>query len=54
MYSATENFYSSDKKNLAMDAKSNFDNILSQLEQSQLNFKLELSPFSALISVKKS
>ena len=37
-----------------MEATETFENLLLQLKQSQLNFKLELSPFSAHISVKKS
>ena len=37
-----------------MDASTIFENLLQQIQNSQLNFKLELSPFSANISLKKS
>ena len=37
-----------------MDASVAFKNILQQVESSNLNFKLEISPFSAVISLKKS
>ena len=37
-----------------MDAKTIFENLLQQIQYSNLNFKLELSPFSANISLKKS
>ena len=37
-----------------MDASKAFKNILQQIESSNLNFKLEISPFSAVISLKKS
>ena len=37
-----------------MDASKAFKDILQQIESSNLNFKLEISPFSAVISLKKS
>ena len=37
-----------------MEASTTFENILQQIQNSHLNFKLELSPFSANISLKKS
>jgi myosin heavy subunit len=37
-----------------MDATNIFENLLQQIQSSHLNFKLELSPFSANISLKKS
>ena len=37
-----------------MEAPAVFENILQQIQTSNLNFKLELSPFSANISMKKS
>jgi hypothetical protein len=37
-----------------MEAPAVFDNILQQIQTSNWNFKLELSPFSANISIKKS
>ena len=42
------------KKNIAMEASNTFENLLLQVKSSNLNFKIELSPFSAFISVKKS
>ena len=37
-----------------MEASQIYENILNQIQMSSLNFKLELSPFSAVISLKKS
>ena len=41
-------------KNPAMLALSVYQNILDQIQSSNLNFQIQLSPFSALISLKKS
>ena len=46
--------FNSDTEKLAMDASSTFETLLLNLRNSNLNFKLELSPFSAVISLKKS
>ena len=37
-----------------MDALAIFDKLVQQIQNSHLNFRLELSPFSANISLKKS
>ena len=37
-----------------MFASKTFDNILNSIKDSNLNFHLQLSPFSAIISLKKS
>ena len=37
-----------------MIANQNFYDILNQVQNSQLNYHLQLSPFSAIISLKKS
>jgi seryl-tRNA synthetase len=37
-----------------MEDSDSFENILEQVKNSNLNFKLELSPFSAVICLKKS
>ena len=37
-----------------MDASARFENILAKVQTSNLNFKLEISPFSAVICLKKS
>ena len=37
-----------------MDASTIFENLVHQIQSSHLNFKLELSPFSAKICLKKS
>ena len=37
-----------------MDASARFENILAKVQNSNLNFKLEISPFSAVICLKKS
>ena len=37
-----------------MEANSKFNNLLQNVYESGLNFKIDLSPFSAIISVKKS
>ena len=44
----------SDSTNLTMLASQNFDAILEQVKNSSLNFQIQVSPFSALISLKKS
>ena len=49
-----EEFISSDMNNPTMLAKLKFDQILEQVQSSCLNFQLQLSPFSAVISIKKS
>ena len=41
-------------KNPAMVASRTFENILEQIQGSHLNFQIQISPFSALISIKKS
>ena len=40
--------------NFNMEAYSVFENMLKKVKNSNLNYKLELSPFSAKISLKKS
>ena len=37
-----------------MEASASFEILLKQIFESQLNYKLELSPFSAVINLKKS
>ena len=37
-----------------MEASATFENILAEVQKSNLNFKLEISPFSAVICLKKS
>ena len=37
-----------------MTASETFENLLKQVQSSYLNFKIELSPFSAIIHLKKS
>ena len=44
----------SDDKNSAMHASNVFHEILDQIQSSNLNFQLQVSPFSAQISLKKS
>ena len=44
----------SDSTNLTILASQNFDAILEQVKNSSLNFQIQVSPFSALISLKKS
>ena len=44
----------SDKIDPAMLAKQRFGDILEQVQTSCLNFQLQVSPFSAVISIKKS
>ena len=46
-----KNKFSSDVKKYAMSA---FDDIIGRVRRSNLNFQLQLSPFSAVISLKKS
>ena len=41
-------------RNLAMLASNAFANIINQIQTSNLNYQLQLSPFSAYISLKKS
>ena len=40
--------------NIASEATVTFDNILEQIQKSNLNFHLQRSPFSAVISLKKT
>ena len=42
------------KNNPTMLATESFNNILQQVQTSCLNFHLQISPFSAVISIKKS
>ena len=42
------------QENFNMEASSVFENLLQKVQKSNLNFRLELSPFSAKISLKKS
>ena len=49
-----DEMYTSDSTNLTMLANENFDAILDQVKNSCLNFQIQVSPFSALISLKKS
>ena len=37
-----------------MAASNKFDNLLKQVQSSNLNFRIELSPFTAVITLKKS
>ena len=46
-----DNKFSSDVKKYAMSA---FDDIIGRVRRSNLNFQLQLSPFSAVISFKMS
>ena len=39
---------------LEMLATTSFDHVINEIQRSGLNFQLQISPFSALISVKKS
>ena len=39
---------------LAMAASISFSSIVNEIQQSKLNFKIELSPFSAVITLKKT
>jgi hypothetical protein len=48
-----DKLYSSDK-NPTMLASSTFDAIIKQIQTSHLNFHLQISPFSAIISLKKT
>ena len=47
-------FISSDLANPEMLAAQTFDKILDVIQRSNLNFQLQVSPFSAYISLKKS
>ena len=49
-----EKFSNSDYTNTTMLASSTFDKILQEIRSSNLNFQLQVSPFSAQISLKKS
>ena len=49
-----DEMFTSDSTNLKMLASQNFDAILEQVKNSSLNFHIQVSPFSALISLKKS
>ena len=44
----------SEQQKVKMIATKSFENILHQIQQSSLNFHIQLSPFSAEISLKKS
>ena len=46
--------YQNSDSDLTMMAENVFDDILSMIKNSKLNFQLKLSPFSAHISLKKS
>ena len=50
----TEEAITSDSINPTMLASQNFDAILEQVKSSCLNFQIQVSPFSAMISLKKS
>ena len=41
-------------RNSTMIAENTFANIIQQVQSSNLNFQLQLSPFSAMISLKKT
>ena len=43
-----------DVKNLSMLAVQTFDEILEKVKVSNLNFQVQMSPFSAIICLKKS
>ena len=49
-----DEFLDSDCNNLTMLATKSFDDILEQVRASSLNFQIQISPFSAIISLKKS
>ena len=49
-----EDYVTSDEIDPTMLAKQRFDHILEQVQTSCLNFHLQVSPFSAVISIKKS
>jgi chromosome segregation ATPase len=49
-----DEFKTSDKTDLTMITTRTFDNIIGQIQKSNLNFQLQISPFSAIISLKKS
>ena len=46
--------YQDSDRNLAMLASNAFENIIDQIRTSNLNFQLQMSPFSACISLKRS
>ena len=46
--------YTDSDTNLTMLATNSFDQILEQVQTSCLNYQIQISPFSALISIKKS
>ena len=46
--------YQDSDRNLAMLASNAFENIINQIRTSNLNFQLQMSPFSACISLKRS
>ena len=54
MNEKTEEIVTSDFINPTMLASENFDAILDQVKASCLNFQIQVSPFSAMISLKKS
>ena len=49
-----EEFITSDTSHPTMLAKQSFDHILEQVQNSCLNFQIQVSPFSAVVSIKKS
>ena len=49
-----EEFITSDISHPTMLAKQSFDHILEQVQNSCLNFQMQVSPFSAVVSIKKS
>ena len=49
-----EEFITSDTSHPTMLAKQSFDYILEQVQNSCLNFQMQVSPFSAVVSIKKS
>ena len=46
--------YQDSDRNLAMLSSNAFENIINQIRTSNLNFQLQMSPFSACISLKRS
>ena len=54
MYCTELQIINSEDLNITMDARASFQNILEQITTSNLNFKLELSPFTANICLKNS
>jgi hypothetical protein len=54
MYGNYNNCGSDQSNSTTMEASAAFETLLQHIIESNLNFKLELSPFSAVISLKKS